>query len=253
MCKYEILPEKAARSAPKSGGPDVARPSCARRPMVLPASRYDLTMSNAYDDVQLLRSEIAAAAARMIAQDGADYSTAKRKAARQILGDTHAGSHLLPDNAQIETEVRLYNALFLSDTQPARLFQLRTIALQVMEALERFHPLVGGAVFNGTAGPHAEIHLQLFAESAKEVQIFLLDKNVAIDISATPHFKGPRFDAVETVSFLWHKEGVHAALYELDDMRGALKQKADGKAMRTDSAGLRALLVASTQDPAARA
>ena len=210
-------------------------------------------MTNAYDDVKLLRGEIAAAAARLIAQDGADYSTAKRKAARQILGENQAGANFLPDNAQIEDEVRLYNALFLSDTQPARLFQLRTIALQVMEALEHFHPYLTGAVFNGTAGPHAEIHLQLFAESAKEVQIFLLGKNVNIDISETPHFKGPRFDPVETVSFLWHKEGVHAALYELDDMRGALKPKADGKATRTDAAGLRALLLASTQDPAGAA
>ncbi|MFM9437254.1 hypothetical protein ACFDR9_004341 [Janthinobacterium sp. CG_23.3] len=204
-------------------------------------------MTNAYDDAQGLRNEIAAAAARLVAQDGADYSTAKRKAARQLLGDTPSVAHLLPDNAQIENEVRLYNALFLADTQPARLFQLRTIALQVMEALERFHPYLTGAVFNGTAGPHAEIYLQLFADSAKDVQIFLLGKNVNIDISETPHFKGPRFDPVETVSFLWNKEGVHAALYELDDLRGALK----AKAVRTDAAGLRALLLASTQNPAA--
>ena len=208
-------------------------------------------MTNAHDDAQPLRNAIAAAAARLIAQDGADYSTAKRKAARQVLGETQSAANFLPDNAQIENEVRLYNALFLADTQPARLFQLRTVALRVMEALERFHPYLTGAVFNGTAGPHAEIHLQLFADSAKDVQIFLLDKNVNIDISETPHFKGPRFDPVETVSFLWNKEGVHAALYELDDMRGALKPKADGKGVRTDAAGLRALLLASTQDPAA--
>ena len=199
-------------------------------------------MTNAFDDARLLRGEIAAAAARLIAQDGADYITAKRKAARQILGEAQASTHLLPDNALIESEVRLYNALFLADTQPARLFQLRTIALSAMEALEQFHPYLSGAVFNGTAGPYAEIHLQLFAESAKEVQLFLLNKNINIDISETPHFKGARHDAVETVSFLWRREGVHAALYELDDMRGALKPKADGKAVRTDCAGLRALL-----------
>lgn len=202
------------------------------------------------DDARLLRSAIAAAAARLIAQDGADYSTAKRKAARQVLGEAQAGAHLLPDNAQIEAEVRLYNALFLADTQPARLFQLRCTALQVMEALAQFHPYLTGAVFNGTAGPHAEIHLQLFAESAKEVQIFLLDKNINIAISESPHFKGARHDPVETVSFLWRAEGVHAALYELDDMRGALKPKADGKAVRTDAAGLRVLLAADAQGQA---
>jgi hypothetical protein len=207
-----------------------------------PASGYHLTMTNnAFDDEQPLRDEIAVAAARLVAQDGADYSTAKRKAARQILGQSnqHVG---LPDNAQIENEVRLYNALFLGDTQPARLRRLREIALDVMEQLEQFHPYLTGAVLNGTAGPHAEIHLQLFADSAKSVEIFLLNKNIQIDMSETPHFRGPRHDNVETVSFLWLDEGVHAALYDLDDLRGALKPKADGKIMRLDSVGLRALL-----------
>lgn len=49
-------------------------------------------------------------------------------------------------------------------------------------------------------------------------------------------------------SFLWKNEGVHTAMYELDDMRGALKAKADGKVLRTDIAGLRSLLAASLAD-----
>jgi len=204
--------------------------------------------TDAFDDSALLRLEIAAAAARLVAQDGADYGSAKRKAARQVLGDTPNRPNILPDNEMIEEQVRQYNALFLADSQPARLFQLRTIALQVMEALQQFHPLLSGPVLNGTAGPHDEIYLQLFAESAKEIHIFLLNKNVALDMSESPHFKGARYDAVETASFLWKNEGVHAAMYELDDMRGALKTKADGKVLRTDIAGLRSLLAASLAD-----
>jgi hypothetical protein len=37
-------------------------------------------------------------------------------------------------------------------------------------------------------------------------------------------------------------EGVHAALYELHDLRGALKPRGDGKPQRLDIHGLRALL-----------
>ena len=206
--------------------------------------------NDAFDDSAQLRLEIAAAAARLVAQDGADYGSAKRKAARQVLGDTPSRPNVLPDNDMVEEQVRQYNALFLADSQPARLFQLRTIALQVMEALQQFHPLLSGPVLNGTAGPHDEIYLQLFAESAKEIHIFLLNKNVLLDMSESPHFKGARYDAVETASFLWKNEGVHAALYELDDMRGALKTKADGKVLRTDIAGLRSLLAASLADGA---
>ena len=204
--------------------------------------------NDAFDDSAQLRLEIAAAAARLVAQDGADYGSAKRKAARQVLGDAPSRPNVLPDNDMIEEQVRQYNALFLADSQPARLFQLRTIALQVMEALQQFHPLLSGPVFNGTAGPHDEIYLQLFADSAKDIHIFLLNKNVLLDMSESPHFKGARYDAVETASFLWKNEGVHAAMYELDDMRGALKAR-DGKMLRTDIAGLRGLLAASLAKP----
>ncbi|WP_395402574.1 hypothetical protein ACHMW6_30180 [Pseudoduganella sp. UC29_106] len=194
-----------------------------------------------------LRTEIAAAAARLVAQDGADYGTAKRKAARQILGEAQAADlqNLLPDNAQIEDEVRLYHALFNADTQPARLFRLRTLALQVMEMLERYNPFLTGAVLNGTAGEHNDIHLQLFADSAKEVQIFLLNRNLQIEISESPHFRGPRFDPVETVSFMWQREGVHVELYETDDIRGA-KRKSGDKLLRADIAEVRTLLTNSS-------
>jgi len=200
---------------------------------------------NVIDEVQLLRAEIAAAAARLIAEDGADYGTAKRKAARQIMGDQPPPANVLPDNAQIEAEVRVYQSLFHADTQPARLFRLRTLAVDIMDKLAQFNPFLTGAVLGGTAGPHDDIHLQLFADSAKEVEIFLLNRNVQIDISESPHFKGPRYDPVETVSFLWQQEGVHAELYELDDLRGAVKAKGD-KVQRADIAAVRALLVNST-------
>jgi len=199
-------------------------------------------MPTPIDDIQQLRAEIAAAAARMIAQDGADYASAKRKAARQVLGDEQPASGVVPDNEQVEDEVRKYQALFLGESQPARLHALRTVALQVMEALAQFSPYLTGPVLSGTAGEHDDIHLQLFADSAKEVEIFLLSHDVAIDISETPHFKGRRHEPVETVSFLWHNEGVHAELYELNDLRGARKLRADGRLQRADAAALRALM-----------
>jgi hypothetical protein len=213
--------------------------------MTFPVPEYDSSMIPPQnDELQLVRAEIAAVAARMIAQDGADYGSAKRKAARQVLGDDGPNSNILPDNAQIEAEVRQYQALFLGDTQPVRVHTLRTVALEVMELLAAFSPYLTGAALNGTAGPHDDIHLQLFADSAKEVEIFLLNRNVSFELSETPHFKGPRHDPVETVSFMWGKEGVHAALYELDDLRGALKPRADGRLLRADAAALRQLMAA---------
>jgi hypothetical protein len=142
----------------------------------------------------------------MIAQDGADYATAKAKAARQVLGVDRPAPTYLPDNIQVEDEVRRYQALFQAIRPRPPPAPLRATALEVMEQLAEFRPYLTGAVLNGTAGEHDDIHLQLFADSAKEVEIWLLNRNVDIDISETPHFKGGRHDPVETVSFQWQRK-----------------------------------------------
>jgi hypothetical protein len=190
-------------------------------------------------DFENIRAEIAALAARMIAEDGCDYGTAKRKAARQILGNIRVKGEVLPDNTQIEDEVRLYNQIFFGDTQPARLLQLRKLALHIMAELEVFHPYLTGAVLNGTAGEHSDIHIQLFADSPKEVEIYLLNKGIAFEVSESPHFKG-RGEPVEVVSFMQQNEGIHLALYNRDDLRGALKTT--GRAERGDITAVRSLI-----------
>jgi hypothetical protein len=50
-----------------------------------------------------LQIEIAAAAARLIAEDGLDYASAKRKAAHEVLGE--GARQTLPDNAVVELEL----------------------------------------------------------------------------------------------------------------------------------------------------
>lgn len=201
-----------------------------------------MMMPTQNNDLLQLRAEIAATAARMIAQDGADYATARRKAARQVLGVDEPKPNMMPDDIQIEDEVRKYLALFGGPDHGRRLAGLRGVALQVMEALAEFRPYLTGAVLHGTAGEHDAIHLQLFADSAKEVEIYLLNRNVNIEISETPHFKGGRHAPVETVSFRWGDDDVHAELYEFHDLRGALKPRSDGRLQRVDAAGLRALM-----------
>jgi hypothetical protein len=198
-------------------------------------------MSNFISNTEQLRAEIAASAARLIAENGADYATAKKKAAKQILGNTKIRGEIMPDNAQIEEEVRIYNELFLGESQPARLLHLRKLAVQLMEYLAQFSPYLTGAVLNGTAGAHSDVHLQLFPESAKDVEIFLINKNVDFEVSESAHFKG-RGEPVETLSFMWHNEGVHLALYETDDLRGAIKAGADGKPTRANIDTVRTLI-----------
>ena len=191
-------------------------------------------------DAERLRAEIAAAAARMIAEDGIDFGTAKRKAAKQILGNRKVRGDILPDNTQVEAEVRIYNALFFPETQPARLRHLRQLAAVLMGELLQFSPWLVGAVLNGTAGDHSDIHLHLFTESAKEVEIFLLNKDIDFAVSEVSGSR-PRSDPVEILSFMWRDVGVHLSAYPIDDMRSA------GKTERADLRALKLLLESDDQ------
>ncbi|MDD5249268.1 MAG: hypothetical protein PHY45_09795 [Rhodocyclaceae bacterium] len=114
-----------------------------------------------------------------MAEDGiSDYGYAKRKATKTLgAGEAEA----LPTNEEIEAELRLYQSLYQDEEQPQRLHALRRIALQVMEFLAEFRPYLTGAVLDGTAGRYAGIEIDLYADSAKDVEIALLSRNIAYE------------------------------------------------------------------------
>jgi hypothetical protein len=51
-----------------------------------------------------------------------------------------------------------------------------------MRRLVQFNPHLVGAVLNGTATGHSGIHLNLYADSAKDVEIFLLNQSLSFDV-----------------------------------------------------------------------
>ncbi|MDD2801989.1 MAG: hypothetical protein PHE96_11065, partial [Methylococcales bacterium] len=111
----------------------------------------------AKENLQHIRQLIAQQAARMMAEDGiSDFAYAKKKAGRQVGA---MNNDVLPSNVEIEDELKLYNALFLSDEQPENLYQLRKNALFTMRLLERFNPYLTGSVLDGTAGLGSETHI----------------------------------------------------------------------------------------------
>lgn len=121
---------------------------------------------------QDMRRRIAEAAARLLAQDGSqDYGSAKRKAARQLGA---ADSQNLPDNQEIESALREYQAIFQCASAPSRLAELRKVAIEYMQRLSEYDPHLTGSVLNGTAGKHSDINLQLFTENEKDIEFLLM-------------------------------------------------------------------------------
>ena len=184
---------------------------------------------------------IAVAAARLIVEEGMEYGAAKRRAARDLR--VGGRSPELPDNDQIEDEVRSYLDLFHADTQPAELAELRRIAATWMERLAVFRPHLTGAVWRGTATRMNSICLDLFCDDSKSAELALLDMRVDYDVSSSPGPRGRVLDVLNLEVPSRELGGrVHLALTvrDYDDLRGALQRDARGRSERGDLAALRA-------------
>lgn len=155
------------------------------------------------------RREIAGLAARLMAEDGiSDYGYAKRKATKALgAGDLDA----LPTNEEIEAELRAYQAIYQDEEQPERLKALREMALELMEFLADFRPYLTGPVLDGTAGRYAGIDLDLYADSAKDVEIMLLSRNISYEIDENS--RGRPDDREAQLGLDWNGVPVRLSIY----------------------------------------
>lgn len=191
-----------------------------------------------------LTEEIAAAAARLVVEEGLEYGPAKRRAARD-LGRGASRSPNMPDNDAVEDAVREYLSVFCADTQPAELAALRGVAALWMERLAAFRPHLTGAVWRGTATRLSAVHLQLYCDDCKSAELALIDRGVDYDVGSV---NGPRQQPVDVLSLaqwspaLGESVTVFLTILDHDDLRGALKVDAQGRTQRGDLTGLRRLM-----------
>lgn len=189
-----------------------------------------------------LAMEIAAAAARMVVEEGLEYGPAKRRAVKQLGLNARTA---LPDNDTVEDAVRDYISVFCADTQPAELAALRRLALAWMERLAEFRPYLAGAVWHGTATRLSDIYLQLFCDDQKSAEIALIENRVDYEARSVTGFNGEPVEALSLSSLspeLGEQIGVHLLIYDHDDVRGALRRDAKGRVPRGDLAAVRALV-----------
>lgn len=66
----------------------------------------------------------------------------------------------------------------LDEEQAVYVRRLRETARAVMAVLAPFNPYLAGSVLDGTVHPYGRIDLLVFADSAKELEIFLLDQEI---------------------------------------------------------------------------
>jgi len=201
------------------------------------------------DNLDQIRQLIAQHAARMMVEENInDFAYAKKKAGRQLGVSENS---VLPTNAEIEAEIKLHQELY-NDNQPEELNLLRKAALMTMQLFERFNPHLTGGVLEGIAGKNSLTEIHLFADSAKEVEIFLLGQQIHFESSEKSYrtsekpSKDKKNKTRKTVPAytLETEYGLQRlSVFEYDDLRIATKRTADGSnAGRANIAELQQLI-----------
>jgi hypothetical protein len=191
-----------------------------------------------------LTDEIAASAAQCVVEEGLEYGPAKRRALK-VLGLPPKTP--LPNNDQVEAQVREYIEIFCADTQPIELMALRQHALMWMNRLAAYRPYLGGAVWHGTATRLSDIYLQLFCDDAKSTEIDLINQGVEFEARTVNGLHGEPVEALSIHSFckeLGEEIGVHLLINDYDDVRGALKLDGQGRSPRGDAEAVKRLIEA---------
>lgn len=173
------------------------------------------------------RSAIAVQAARLMAEDGIeDYALAKRKAARQ-LGMPDA--RRLPNNNEIDAALREYQGIYQSGDQHQRIRLLREQAVSSMRELVAFNPHLTGSVLSGTAGPYATIHLQLYADNVKAVELFLIGRGIAYRTGQTRLYAGSELRTLPVFTIDDEGTEIELTVLESRDLRAPVRATAEGR------------------------
>lgn len=204
----------------------------------------------ARENLEHMRQLIAQQAARMMAEDGInDFAYAKKKAGKQLGVSEHSA---LPTNAEIEDEIRLHHEMYNADEQPLELEKLRKSALLTMQLFAKFNPHLTGSVLDGSAGRFSQTNIHLFADSAKDVEMFLLNQQIPFESSEKSYRvsdkpskdKKDKVRKTVPVFTLETELGLQKlSVFDVDGMRVATKKTSDGSnADRLDIAGIQAIL-----------
>ncbi len=127
------------------------------------------------------RARLATVAARLIVEHGlADWSLAKRKAARQLMLPERVA---LPADDEVRDALASHHALFGGEAHAATLRRQREEALAWLRQLAAFEPRLVGGVAAGWATEHSDIRIELTADDSKAVELALINRDVAYRVA----------------------------------------------------------------------
>lgn len=174
----------------------------------------------------VIRQLIVREAARLMFEEGVDqFLDAKRKAAKRIVGKQIRD---LPSNGEISDELYELTKFHNGESHHSTLFEMRLLAMDVMEHLADFNPRLIGSVSTGRIRDGSDIDLHIFSDSL-ETLLHHLDllqwpyelKQVLIQKDGRPQ--------EYTHAYLDMAFPVELSIYPVNEIRVRGRSSTDGK------------------------
>ena len=100
-----------------------------------------------------------------------------------------------------------------------------------------------GSVLDGTAAPHSNINLHVFADSLKEIELFLLNRKIPYNVAEKRFRFGDEERIVPVLTLEGNPAEIELAVFSVVDLRQAPRSPVSGKAMeRAKAQQVQALL-----------
>lgn len=175
------------------------------------------------------RREIAAEAARIMAEDGVrDFQIAKQKAAARL---NIIGTKQLPNNQEIDDALAARLSLFHPNLA-SLLARLRRLALATMDTFAQFQPRLVGDIVSGHVTNYSVVQLHLTVASPEDLVFFLEDGDIPFKQSEKRlRFGGNRVLAVP-LFYLDGEVPIELYVFTPDSVRESPLSAVDGKPMR---------------------
>ena len=106
----------------------------------------------------------------MVEENVSQYLDAKKLAAKRLFGKPLKN---LPSNKEVADAVYAMNHLLDSESLDAQLFEMRQVAVNVMQALQDFSPRLIGSVSTGRIRESSDIDIHVFVDQIEYLLIFL--------------------------------------------------------------------------------
>lgn len=184
-----------------------------------------------------LRAQIALEAARlMYEEDVKQYFTAKRMAAKRMLGRV-GGKRLryrpqdLPSNGEIRDALLMLAELAEGDRRTRRLFAMRIVALEAMRALASFEPRLIGSVSTGHIRRGSDIDVSVFTDSEESLELHLRKLGWTFETERVSILK---FGQIREYLHIHVADvfPIELTVYALRELRFRPKSSTDGKPIR---------------------